>query len=130
MKINLIVLVSLLGVVHVAEARSDVVRCKQSVTTNDKFDHNSLITCWKHNPKILISEEEILTTANQNDEGNKATQHEIVSIAGLKLSREGAWVVSLTAANAFMLMLICWYKRRGDQKVDIMLEEQRAGFYK
>ena len=46
------------------------------------------------------------------------------------MSREGLWVVALTAANVFMFMLICWYKRRCDQKIEIILEEQRAGFYK
>jgi hypothetical protein len=54
----------------------------------------------------------------------------MVSVAGLKMSREGLWVVALTAANVFMFMLICWYKRRSDQKIEIILEEQRAGFYR
>ena len=64
--------------------------------------------------------EEVVTVENGDD---KLKADEMVEVAGLKMTREGVLVISLTAANIFMFMLICWYKRRSNQKIEIILEE-------
>ena len=126
MKINLIVLALLFGVAEVVPTASPgEFRCQQQLGIARKIGRHDQISCYRTIDTIK-SEEIILADAKDGKKGSKV----MVSVAGLKMSREGLWVVSLTAANVFMFMLICWYKRRCDQKIEIILEEQRASFYK
>lgn len=53
-----------------------------------------------------------------------------IEILGLKFDREAFAVIVLAFANVAVLMLICWYKRNREQRISILLEEQRAGFYR
>lgn len=65
-----------------------------------------------------IQESEISANADAKD-----SKSAYIEIYGLKFGKNQFTVIILVSANVLMLMLILWYKRRSDLKIDIILEE-------
>ena len=93
-----------------------------------------VISCWVRNRErdaVLQKNEGFLAEESEDKdtglikslENTEKNLEKYLNFGGLKLSKEAVWVISLSAANVFMLMLLCWYKKSTDDKVDSILED-------
>ena len=64
-------------------------------------------------PHPLLSNRQLLDNEANLSDTWKIPKASFVKLPkfGFVMSKEGIWVLSLTAANIFMFMLICWYKK-------------------
>jgi len=53
-----------------------------------------------------------------------------ITVAGLKLHRDVFAAIVLSAANVLFFICMCWFKRRRMQRIELLMDEQRAGFYR
>lgn len=66
---------------------------------------------------------EQIQESEMNAVSTSTTQRKRIHLYGLKVHRETFWVIVLSAANVFLFICLCWYKRTRTQAIELQLDE-------